>query len=372
MKVLQVGKFYPVRGGVEKVMLEFTKGLGEKGIKCDMLCADYETKSDHEVELSPNSRIICKKAIVKIAATTIAPGMICWLRRHCKEYTIIHIHHPDPMAAVALRFSGYKGKVILHWHSDILKQKSLLKFYLPVQKWLIRRADKIVGTSPVYVNESPFLSDCQDKVTYLPIGVDEMEASAGAIDKIKSDFQGKKLVFSVGRLVEYKGFDNLIDAVKFLPEDYHLVIGGQGPLRDALLQRCRDLGISDRIRFAGWIDDKELPNWFEACDVFVLSSIHKTEAFAIVQVEAMSCGKPVVSTRIPGSGVPWVNADGISGITVPVRDSKAIADAILTVCQNPVRYDEFCRQSRSRYESLFTKDRMISSLLNLYQRILPQ
>jgi len=354
------------------VMFEFTKGLGERGIECDMLCADCETKSNHVIELSPDAHIICRKAIAKIAATTIAPDMVLWLCRHCREYDVIHIHHPDPMAALALRLSGYKGKVILHWHSDILKQKFLLKLYLPLQKWLIGRADRVVGTSPVYVKESPYLADCREKLTYLPIGVDEMKASAASVQRIKEKFQGKKLLFSVGRLVEYKGFDYLVEAVSYLPEEYRLILGGQGPLRNQLEQKCRDLGITGRVEFLGWIDEKDLPDWFEACNVFVLSSIHKTEAFAIVQVEAMSCGKPVISTRIPGSGVSWVNEDGVSGITVPVRDAKAIADAILEICGDRDKYGAFSKGSRARYESLFTREKMISSLLGLYQDVLSQ
>ncbi|MCQ2181921.1 MAG: glycosyltransferase [Bacteroidales bacterium] len=371
MKVLQLGKFYPIRGGVEKVMYEFTKGLGERGVACDMLCADYETKSDRVVELGPDSRIVCKKAIAKVAATTLSPGMVFWLRKHCNEYSIIHVHHPDPMAAAALWFSGYKGKVVLHWHSDILKQKFLLVFFSPLQTWLLKRADKIVGTSPVYVRESKFLADFQDKVTYLPIGIDEMRPSPDEVQKIKDSFKGEKLIFSIGRLVEYKGYEYLIDAVRHLPDGYRLAIGGQGPLRDSLESRCRELCLQDRVSFLGWVSDEDLPAWFGACDVFALSSIHKTEAFAIVQIEAMSCSRPVISTRIQGSGVPWVNADGVSGITVPTMDPKAIADAVLEICRDSERHDEFCRKARRRYEQLFTKENMISSLLSLYSGIIP-
>lgn len=92
----------------------------------------------------------------KAAATMIAPSMITVLRKVCPSYDIVHVHHPDPMAALALALSGYKGKVVLHWHSDIQKQKYLLRLYRPLQDWLLRRADLIVGTSPVYLDESPF------------------------------------------------------------------------------------------------------------------------------------------------------------------------------------------------------------------------
>ena len=82
--------------------------------------------------------------------------MLRWLRKHGGEYDIVHIHHPDPMAALSLRFSGFKGKVVLHWHSDILSQKGMLLLYKPLQRWLIRRADVVVGTTPVYIKSSPW------------------------------------------------------------------------------------------------------------------------------------------------------------------------------------------------------------------------
>ena len=111
-----------------------------------MLCATLD--APQVIEFNPHGCCICLKAWKKVAATMICPAMIGWMRSHCREYDIVHVHHPDPMACLALRLSGFKGRVVLHWHSDILKQKGLLKLYLPLQRWLIRRADRIVGTTP--------------------------------------------------------------------------------------------------------------------------------------------------------------------------------------------------------------------------------
>ena len=115
-----------------------------------MLCASHDGETT-DIVFSEESRIFRTKTLTKLAATMISPEMIFRLRRICSEYDIIHIHHPDPMATLALFFSGYRGKVVLHWHSDILKQKFLLRFFSPFQSWLIRRADLILGTTPVYV-----------------------------------------------------------------------------------------------------------------------------------------------------------------------------------------------------------------------------
>lgn len=364
MKVLQLGKFYPIRGGVEKVMFDLTRGLSERGVKCDMLCAcaKEDMPEGGEITLNENGRVICRPALFKAAATMICPSMAFWLRKHGRDYDIIHVHHPDPMACLALWMSGFKGSVVLHWHSDILKQKTLLKFYKPFQSWLVRRADLILGTTPVYVKDSPWLKDVQDKVDYLPIGIEPVgEAS------VEDD--GLKTVFSLGRLVGYKGYSYLVDAASFLPDDYQIVIAGDGSLKDELLAQIESKGLQNKVRLLGRISTEEKKEWYNQCKVFCLSSIWKTEAFAIVQIEAMSCGKPVVATRIKGSGVPWVNADGQSGLNVETCDSKALADAILAVTSDDQAYGQFCRNARDRYEKLFTLDSMIEGCMAFYEKL---
>ena len=148
MKVLHLGKFYPIAGGVEKVMYDLTNGLAEKGVSCDMLCAAVEGEGI-EKSLSPHSRLICTPTLFKFAATMISPAMITKLRKICNQYDIIHVHHPDPMASFALRLSGFTGTVVLHWHSDIIRHKQFLKLYMPLQTWLLKRADVVIGTTPV-------------------------------------------------------------------------------------------------------------------------------------------------------------------------------------------------------------------------------
>lgn len=366
MKVLHIGKFYPIRGGVEKVMYDLTKGLSERGIQCDMLCAAEDSE---EIKLNEKGRILCAKAWMKLAATMISPEMVLSLRRIAKNYDIVHVHHPDPMACLALFLSGYKGKVVLHWHSDILKQKLLLEFYRPLQRWLLRRADRIVGTTPVYVQQSPELTDVQEKTDYIPIGVKELKPEAEAVEKIRNQYAGKKIVYSLGRLVGYKGYTYLVDAASYLGDDYVVLIGGEGPMGEELQQRIERKGLTDKVKLLGYIEDKDSPAYFGACDVFCLSSVWKTEAFAIVQVEAMSCGKPVVATRIPDSGVPWVNRHEDSGLNVSIEDAKALAEAIQTLTEKEEVYRQYGIQARERYETYFTHERMIDKCLSLYREI---
>jgi len=369
MRILQLGKFYPIGGGVEKVMYDLLIGLSEKGISCDMLCA-YAEKGRKLTDITKQNRLICTKTLFKKYATMLSLEMVTTLRRIASRYDIIHVHHPDPMAALALRLSGYKGKVVLHWHSDIVKQKKLLKLYQPLQQWLIQRADLIVGTTPVYISSSHDLAGVQYKCTYLPIGIPAIEPEQSGVDAVKAQYPGKKIVYSLGRLVHYKGYRYLVDAAKYLDDDYVVLIGGSGELHDELQQQIEREGLTERVKLLGRIGDDSLAAYYGACDVYCLSSIMKTEAFAIVQIEAMSCGKPVVSCNIEGSGVPWVNADGVSGIIVEPEDSRALADAIQRITNDKALYEQLSHGARERYLQLFTKEKMISRCLELYQQLL--
>lgn len=364
MKILQLGKFYPIRGGVEKVMWDLTRGISGRGVDCDMLCAmlpadGFDPRKPVVAEFNAHGRVICVKAILKLAATMISPAMVFWLRRHAGEYDIIHIHHPDPMACLALRMSGFRGRVILHWHSDILKQKGLLVLYRPLQRWLIRRASVIVGTTPVYVRQSPDLISARHKITYLPIGIEDSVYSPSESD------DDTVTVFSLGRLVEYKGFSYLIEAAALLPDNYRVKIAGKGPL-EGELRSLAERTAPGKVEILGYVTDEEARRLYNDCSVFVLSSVMKTEAFGIVQLEAMSCRKPVIATHIPGSGTDWVNADGVSGINVPCCDSAALARAIRDVCEDPERYRRYCSDARERYESLFSYEGMVDGALDIY------
>ena len=368
MKILQLGKFYPIGGGVEKVMYDLMLGLSSRGVDCDMMCAVRGSES-YVKRLNDHAQLIGCASLTQAAATMLSPNMVQALYKARKDYDIIHIHHPDPMACVALYFSGYKGKVVLHWHSDILKQKHLLKLYQPFQKWLLQRADIIVGTTPTYVQESKYLADVQHKITSFPIGVVDAGLPAGE-NHIKARYQGKKIIFSLGRLVEYKGYEYLINAAQYLTDDYVVLIGGTGPLRKKLQAQIESLGLSDKVQLLGFIKDEELPLYYEACSLFVLSSVLKTEAFGIVQIEAMSYSRPVIATTIPGSGTHWVNAHKESGLNVEPRNAQELAQAVKEITKDKQTYEAYCKGARQRYEQLFTFDKMIDNCLEIYKNVM--
>lgn len=349
-------------------MYDLMLGLSTRGVDCDMLCA-LSRGGSQVVDINAHARLIDCHTWMKVAATMISPAMIFSLRRRCGEYDIIHVHHPDPMACLALFLSGYKGKVVLHWHADVEKQKMLLKLYRPLQEWLLKRADVIVGTTPVYLAESPFLTRVQPKVKCLPIGIEPVPACPERTGELLGRYPEKKIIFALGRLVEYKGYRYLIEATRYLGDDYVVLIGGEGVLKEELQNEIVTLGAEEKVKLLGRIPDEELPAYYNACTLFCLSSIQKTEAFGIVQIEAMSCGKPVVATRIPHSGVAWVNEHGVSGLNVMPRDAKALADAIRTIAGDELAYRKFSAGAEKRYRDMFTKDKMINNVLDIYNKL---
>ena len=369
MRILQIGKFYPLKGGVEKVIYALAEGLSQHGIRCDAMFAGCE-RQPRDFDLNDLCHIYLCRNWKEVKATMIAPSMITTLRKIQENYDIIHIHHPDPMAALALFLSGYKGKVVLHWHCDIVRQNRLLVLYNPLQKWLIRRADIIVGTSPVYIHHSPALQRVQDKCCYIPIGIYETASDSKLVSDIKQRYGNRKIVFSLGRLVLYKGYEYLIEAAQYLSDDYVVLIGGNGNQYSKLQSLIKEKGLQDKVHLLGFIPEEQLGSYFEASHLFCLSSIDKREAFAIVQAKAMSHSKPVVSTNIPESGVNWVNKHGFSGLNVPPCDSRAIASAIEEVSSDETLYHRYCLQSRQHYEEHFRMYQMIEAHQKLYNKLL--
>lgn len=368
MRVLQLGKFYPIKGGVEKVMYDLMAGLSARDIECDMLCAAHDGKGVH-FRLNEHAQLWAVNSLAKVKATMLSLAMISKLRRIADSYDVIHVHHPDPMACLALLLSGYKGKVVLHWHSDILKQRQLLKLYRPLQRRLIERADVIVGTSPVYLTESPHLHRVQHKTACLSIGIDAISCAEKEAEAIKAQFPGKRIVFSLGRLVGYKGYEYLIEAARLLGDEYVVLIGGSGPLKARLQAQIDNLGLHDRVKLLGYLRDADLPSYYAACDLYCVSSVWKTEAFCIAQIEAMSCGKPVVATRIPESGVSWVNAHGKSGLNVAPENAEELAQAILEITENEKTYRKYAEGALERYKTMFTYEQMIENCIGIYSQL---
>ena len=371
MRVLHLSKFYPpVRGGIESATYELAEGLNRRGVSADVLCANDMFASRAEVTDS-GYMVLRSGSLGTLLSTSMSPMLAWHARRMVQEYDVIHVHMPNPMAALALRLSPPAGRVVVHWHSDVIRQKLAQPLYKPLQDWLLDRADAIVATTQPYVDASEPLQRWQHKVEVIPIGVSDhhARADATAARRVRARYPGQRLIFSLGRMTYYKGFDVLVEAAALLPEDCTVLIGGSGRLMVALERQVRALGLQRRVHLLGQLTHEELLATFAACDVFCLPSTARAEAFGIAMVEAMAMGKPVVSADIAGSGVPWINRHGESGLTVPVGDAGALAAGLRQVLDDPALCRQLGQGARRRYLQGFTAEHMVARTIELYRRL---
>ena len=371
MKVLQFGKFYPPHiGGIEKVIFDITEGLNNRGIPCDVLCSNKEKRLVEEQDRGYS--VMRTKSYGVFHSVSITPQMASKLREVKDNYDIIHVHLPDPMAGVALFLCRPEAKIVLHWHGDVIRQRLLLPLYMPFQTWMLRRADAIIATSPNYIEGSANLAPYRAKCHVVPIGVDisRMKVSPEKVAEIRETFKGKRIVFSIGRLTQYKGYRYLIEAARYLSDDYVIVIAGSGALGDELSRQVDRHGLGDKVRMLGSVRYEDVGSYYEASDIFCLSSVTRNEAFGIVQVEAMLFRKPVVSTNIPGSGVTWVNIDGQTGLVVEPGNPQGLAGAISRICTDPDLYEQLADGAFKRASEVFTVDNMLTSTIGVYSSVL--
>ena len=370
MRILQFGKSYPPSlGGVQKVIFDITVGLNLAGTQCDVLCCNDDKK--FQVESLGQYSITRCKSWGKLAGTYISPQLVVQLFKQNRKYDVIHVHHPEPMATLALWLVRPKIPIVVHWHSDIVKQRIALLFFKLFQNWLLNRADRIIATSPKYASESSHLSKFQHKVTPIPIGIVESDLTPDKTkcDALKASYNSKFVIFSLGRLVYYKGFEYLIESAKSLDNDFLILIGGTGPLHGKLEQLIQSHQLQNKVKLLGYLTDLEIANYFYSCDVFCLPSIEKTEAFGIVQIEAMSFSKPVISTEIPYSGVSWVNQHNESGIIVPPKNIEKLTEAIQILKIDKELYSNFALGARKRFELCFKREIMISEIIKVYRSL---
>ncbi|MEP6506606.1 MAG: glycosyltransferase [Gemmatimonadales bacterium] len=281
---------------------------------------------------------------------------------------IVHLHLPNPAAVIALLWSRYSGPLVVTYHSDIVRQRFLGKLFEPVLRILLARCDAIIATSDAYASSSPTLKAFSSSCRVIPYGIDLalfVSPFPNKVAEIRTRY-GKRIVLAVGRLIYYKGFDILIDAMKEI--EAHLVIIGDGALRDSLSSQAKALGIADRVTFLGELQNEEIAVFYRAADVFVLPSVARSEAFGIVQIEAMASGTPVINTSLD-SGVPSVSLDGLTGLTVPPRSVKALARAIRLLLDNPDLALRFGDAGGLRARERYSAERMCDDTLRLYSDI---
>ncbi len=366
-RILHVGKFYPPRvGGIEShlhaLCTELRKWLALRVIVAN----DSRRHAENVVDGVSVTRLA---RLFNVSSAPVCARMAREIRDSNSD--LVHIHLPNPVALVAYMMSGHTGQLVLTWHSDIVRQKFLASILRTIPHRALRRCAACIATSPNYVESSPMLTAHRDKCRVIPYGirVERFGSHEPAAAASIRERYGPRIVLGVGRLIYYKGFEYLVRAMAHV--DGNLLIVGDGPLRSRLEELARALGIHERVFFAGEIQNDAIAPYYHAADVFVLPSVARSEAFGIVQLEAMAAARPVVNTRID-SGVPFVSIDGVTGITVPPREPEALAAAITRLLDNPDLRARYGAAATRRVREEFSLETMASRTLDLYHNILPE
>lgn len=316
MKILQVYKdIHPeVRGGIERYIHDLSAYLVSAGHSVNVITAGNNINDSTEYNLN-DIHIRKIPCFCRLFSNPLMVGLRDALAD--SDADILHFHLPLPTAVLAQLQTDMDRPYIVTYHSDIVRQEWAMPVYGPFLKRFLSAADAVMATSPRYIETSRWLSGLNN-VCAVPIGAD-LKRFTPASDDVTRDY-----FLFVGRFRGYKGIEVLLDAWCNLP-DTHLIMVGGGPMESLIRKRIMSENLN--ISIACDVTDKELIEYYRNATALILPSTMRSEAFGMVQVEAMACGTPVISTNLQ-TGVPWVNADGISGIVITQDNTDEIISAV--------------------------------------------
>lgn len=360
MKILQINKYYqPDIGGVETVVKQYAENLGE-GFDVTVLCIKKRFSFKTEQEEVNGVKIIRCSSLGSFWSMPVSFSFFWVFLRYYKSYDILHFHEPFPLASMLSFIISKKNKIVITWHSDIIKQKAIKRIVEIFQRKLCEKATLIFTTSPNLLEFSSILKEFRDKVYILPLSI----PSNKSISKQDNDY-----ILYLGRLAYYKGINVLLEAYEIANTNLELFIVGSGEkdITEDILEHCAKT--SKKIRFINkFVTEEEKDEFFKRCSFFVLPSIAASEAFAIIQLEAMIHGKAVINTDLP-TGVPFVSLDGRTGITVASNNQHELANALDKLTENVDLRQALGSNGHKRVIEEFSDDVIIEKLRKKYIEI---
>jgi glycosyltransferase involved in cell wall biosynthesis len=305
----------------------------------------------------------------RLLSAPIAPGMAAAIR--ASSANLFHVHMPNPTGELAALVAGRRPYVV-SYHADVVRQAFALPIYRPLIRRVFEGASGVVVASRAILRTSPQLRGV-GHATVIPYGVDTSRlrrerVDPSSVDRLRSRY-GHPFVLAVGRLVYYKGFDVLIDAAA-RGFGAPVVIVGDGPVREGLVDQVRSLGLAGKVTLVGRVTETELFAHYAAASAFVLPSTSRAEAFGIVTAEAQSFGLPVVVTELE-TGTTEAMLPGTTGLVVDPNDARSLATAVENVL-NPGTAREMGEAARKFAEQRLSLTRMAASLQDLYERALAE
>ncbi|MDQ1094837.1 glycosyltransferase involved in cell wall biosynthesis [Xanthomonas sacchari] len=353
-------------GGIEQVVHTLAQHAQARGVHSEVLalCGDAAQAG---TRIHAGYTLHRLQRIAEVASMPVSLGLVRRYAQLARRADLIHYHFPWPFMD-ALHFAASAGTPsVLTYHSDIVRQRQLLRLYRPLQRRFLRSVDRIVATSPNYLATSPVLAEHRAKVSVIPIGLDAAPQHAASPQRVAAwrARLGPRFLLFVGVLRYYKGVRFLLQAAQGL--QIPIAIAGDGPEAAALRAQAQASGLS-HVHFLGRVDETDKHALLAACEALVLPSHLRAEAFGISLLEAAMHAKPMISCEL-GTGTSFVNVDGETGLVVPPADPAALRDAMRYLWDHPPIAAAFGGHAEARYRRLFAADGMVDAYLALYRRI---
>lgn len=368
MRVVHVGKYYPpYRGGIETVVEQLCRGLVSHGVEVTAVVSnDGPSTVDEQVD---GVRVLRLGRNALINSQPLNLRLIPTLRS--LRFDLLHFHTPNPVGALALLAARRAEPLVVTHHSDIVRQRILGAPATAAQSLLYRRAAALIAATPKHIEHSTVLRRFESICRVIHFPIDALPYANAELlwdEELPAGWQADPLILFVGRLVYYKGVDVLLEALSSTSRA-RLAIVGVGPLEGQLLGQARALGIAERVKFLGAVPDARLRSLYKCARFLVLPSVAPSEAFGMVQLEAMAASRPVISTDLK-SGVPYVNQHGITGLIVPPGEARALASAMNRLLDDPEYAQRLGEGAERRVLAEFHVDRVIDAHLQLYAETL--
>lgn len=367
MRVLHFFKTYlpDSMGGIEQVIFQLCQSTIAHGVQSEVLTL---SGNPHPSVLSvADHRVHRARLDLQIASTGLSYSVLKRFRHLAAQADVIHYHFPWPLMDLLHFLSGVKKPVVVTYHSDIVRQKNLMRLYKPLMHRFLNRADRIVAASPNYLDTSPVLRHYRKKTVVIPYGLDQRsypEPSTERIEQWQAEC-GKRFFLFVGVMRYYKGLHILLDAAQ--GTDYPIVIVGAGPLETALKAQAKRLALG-QVKFVGRLGDEDKVALLKLCTAIVFPSHLRSEAFGISLLEGAMYGKPMISSEI-GTGTSYINIHNETGLVVPPENPSALREAMHSLWHAPERGAAMGLCAQQRYRALFTADLMGKKMAALYRDV---
>lgn len=377
LRPLHLGKTIPPPyAGMEAHVDTLLRAIAPQA-QATLVASDTHPSQPRDLAALPY-RVLPVRTYGTLASTMLSPALPGVVRGEFEagRANLLHVHAPNPWGDLAILQAAAGTPTVITWHSDIIRQRALLRLYGSVQQRALERVDRIIVFTPAHYSSSVQLQvrDLSRKVVHVPIGIDfdrldEQTPDADLRHRIDTWAASRPVLLTVGRHVYYKGYEHLLRALAITRQDAALLMVGAGPLTASLRRLVDELGLGSRVWMLGEVQTPALVAALHRCDVFCLPSIEPSEAFGIATAEAMACGKPAVVCELH-NGVTYLNQAGRTSLVVPPRDEAALADAMDTLVLDHALRERMGGAARAWVRSQFSVQGMRDGTLGLYRSLL--